>query len=363
MNVDQPPYAVDTQRVTTNGPLRGWFRDPSGQFDARYWNGQSWSPFVLRGNNAQLDADHTAPGLDGTSDVWADFEGRLADWPFRVQVTGSTLTWQNETVSFRDVLGVTCRVAGSGANSWFEMLLEHHNGELEMRLPIGQMDAMSLRECERSVAAMLGSFEANLFPAIAFERAVRIFGGEPFAVGSVCITSVGITKSGRFRTRTLTWSQFLNLKTNDRELIVMVGKPDGGSEEFAAVPVCASNALLLTRVIESLLMVQMPSDHRAAYLARPVPPGANEAWAVMQHRDTRVARDARDARDASAEVVRNTRVARDTAILGAAVEYRPNSSAEPIGSALLANFSSVLASVAERDRVLADARERDEVCT
>jgi hypothetical protein len=83
----------------------------------------------------------------------------------------------------------------------------------------------------------------------------------------------------------------------------------------------------------------------------------------MQHRDTRVARDARDARDASAEVVRNTRVARDTAILGAAVEYRPNSSAEPIGSALLANFSSVLASVAERDRVLADARERDEVCT
>ena len=350
--------AADLDLVTKSAPIRGWFADPARRHEGRYWNGHGWTAFVFDGADASLDPLCGSAYRAARTQPRADFQGVMSDWVFRLVVTGESLEWQGESLEFCEVLGVTCSLEGAGATAWFETILQHRDGTLRVELPVGQMDYASARQCERAVASMLSSFEANLFPMVAFETAKRIFRGEPFAVGSVCVTSVGITKSSRFRTRTLTWNQFLNLKSNERELIVMIGKPDGGSEEFAAVPVSASNALLLHRVIESLLVLQMPEVHRNGYLTRSLPPGAADAWAVFENIGAELEREApaeplgkampiEGAAAALARVVRDEHV----------VQAGPDG---PIGPAILANFSSVLASVAERDRQLAEVRAREE---
>ena len=53
---------------TTSPP--GWYRDPTGQGDARYWNGASWTESVDRGGvivNAGIDPSHAVtPPVPGT---------------------------------------------------------------------------------------------------------------------------------------------------------------------------------------------------------------------------------------------------------------------------------------------------------
>jgi len=48
----------------------GWYRDPTGQGDARYWNGASWTESVNRGGvilNAAIDPSYALiPPMPGT---------------------------------------------------------------------------------------------------------------------------------------------------------------------------------------------------------------------------------------------------------------------------------------------------------
>ena len=52
-----------TKRGTTSGPLPGWFDDPSGRHEIRYWDGRRWTRHV---------SDHGRRSVDPTAGAWDD---------------------------------------------------------------------------------------------------------------------------------------------------------------------------------------------------------------------------------------------------------------------------------------------------
>jgi hypothetical protein len=47
--------AATTPAATTGGAPAGWYADPSGRFDLRYWNGDQWTEYVSRAGQQFTD--------------------------------------------------------------------------------------------------------------------------------------------------------------------------------------------------------------------------------------------------------------------------------------------------------------------
>jgi hypothetical protein len=48
--------------MATSRPAAGWYRDPSGRFEHRYWNGSGWTDHVQAAGVRTIDDDHGARG-------------------------------------------------------------------------------------------------------------------------------------------------------------------------------------------------------------------------------------------------------------------------------------------------------------
>jgi len=46
----------------TSAPVAGWYQDPSGRFELRYWDGQGWSEHVASWGSTYVDAPRPTPG-------------------------------------------------------------------------------------------------------------------------------------------------------------------------------------------------------------------------------------------------------------------------------------------------------------
>ena len=68
---DGPTLTYDTRSdMPENNPLPGWYRDPSGFGEGRYWDGAFWSSSVSRGGatiDAPINPEHLAvPPVPGS---------------------------------------------------------------------------------------------------------------------------------------------------------------------------------------------------------------------------------------------------------------------------------------------------------
>jgi hypothetical protein len=53
--LDRPAHVATPYAAITSGPAPGWFPDPSGRFDHRWWDGTRWTESVSRGGTQTTD--------------------------------------------------------------------------------------------------------------------------------------------------------------------------------------------------------------------------------------------------------------------------------------------------------------------
>ena len=58
--VPQSYAPVPTQPSQPSGPAAGWYRDPGGVHQYRFWNGSRWTPGVANGPSARMRSRATS---------------------------------------------------------------------------------------------------------------------------------------------------------------------------------------------------------------------------------------------------------------------------------------------------------------
>lgn len=52
---DQPAVSRETTPVAAQNIPANWYKDPSGRFELRYWNGTGWTEHVSTGGSQSID--------------------------------------------------------------------------------------------------------------------------------------------------------------------------------------------------------------------------------------------------------------------------------------------------------------------
>jgi hypothetical protein len=65
---DSSPSAASSSGIGASGLAAGWFPDPTGRFDQRYWSGSTWTEHVTRGGAPATDEPPSSLRGDSSGD-------------------------------------------------------------------------------------------------------------------------------------------------------------------------------------------------------------------------------------------------------------------------------------------------------
>lgn len=98
--------------LATPGPAAGWFPDPYGRFDLRYWDGTEWTGHVARGGRQSVDPPIAVPAPPGPTVSPPTFVGAQAHTAAGTVARWDTTEFIVMLLGTASCLGIPCLVLG-----------------------------------------------------------------------------------------------------------------------------------------------------------------------------------------------------------------------------------------------------------
>ncbi len=267
---------------SVTAPAAGWYPDPLGRHQHRYWDGAAWSPHVADHGVAATDplpagapavhqvAGSARPAHDdpdapaarpAAAGYLVDLEvssGVFGKKPLRLD--DETLQWGDDRVALADVEAVaycvtrtTYNGVPSGTN--YSFFVWSHGRQTKVVLSTALVRSKAARDAYAEAFTTLANTFARLVePRLRQALAERVARGETVEVAGTRLSSRGIEKNVPLRgTKSVTWDRLAGAGFH-QGMVVVHGARDGARQSKAAFTVAMTepNAVLLPDLIHQL---------------------------------------------------------------------------------------------------------------
>ncbi|HUG86169.1 MAG TPA: DUF2510 domain-containing protein [Euzebya sp.] len=221
----------------------GWYPDPGQQFEARYWDGVSWTEHVTSGGaqgTAPLGGPGPAGGIGGavaTATPAPPVGTVLFDHVLSAGIRGRkhlvlgdrAFIWEAELIPYDVVTSLkyaTLDVTNVGVTTTtYEANVGHPRG----RTRILFLAKASNDEVRAVFDLLVRTFDIHLVPGLVARLRDRVVTGETIEIGAVTLDRRGIHRKGVGRRKDLTWSEFRTAVERDEGIGISVDRdaPNG----------------------------------------------------------------------------------------------------------------------------------------
>lgn len=250
---------------SVTAPVAGWYPDPSGRHQHRYWDGGAWSAHV---------ADHGVAGVDplpevaGTVQQVAVSAGGHVDLDVNSGIFGKkllrlddeALQWGDDRVALADVEAVaycvtrtTYNGVPSGTN--YSFFVWSHGRQTKVVLSTALVRSKAARDSYAQAFTTLADTFARLVePRLRQALAERVARGETVEIAGTRLSSQRIEKNVPLRgTKSVPWDRFARAGFHQGMVVVHASR-DGARQSKAAFTVAMTepNAVILPDLLHQL---------------------------------------------------------------------------------------------------------------
>ena len=226
----------------------GWYPDPAGRFDVRYWNGHAWTEHVMTEEKPTVDAARP----DGTDRLWLDAVVDLGLLrKSRVVVTNELIRFENRTVMLRDVSAISWSgMSGRGfVDARLSCTLWTADTKFRLEFAVARFERAQLARLRRAFYSISASVAHNVEPRLVEDRLATLERGEVVHVGPVALRTSGITLTRVGRKRHFGWGDVA--VTERRDGVAVIGFGTGDEIVTLEVPTILRDAVLLPELIRA----------------------------------------------------------------------------------------------------------------
>jgi hypothetical protein len=249
----------------------GWFPDPTGRHEARFWDGAAWTDHIADGGVTGVDpqtparptlatavpANEPRP-LDGGNPLLDLKIKHSRGWKRQLRLDTETLIWGDEQIPLRAVEAVAytvTRVSTNGIPTTTNYKFTVWVGSRQTRVyfSVGSLGRRERKDCYAGVFHALAGTSARVIePRLRRQVADRVASGETVDVAGVRISRHGFTPTARFKgTNLITWDRFAGatFKAGSVAVSVLAGDGKSGKRQLN-VPMGEPNAVLLPELLQ-----------------------------------------------------------------------------------------------------------------
>jgi hypothetical protein len=213
--------AFDAREAEALTPA-GWYPDPAGRFDIRYWDGQTWTERVMTEEQPTVDIARA----DRTDKLWIDSVVDLGLLrKCRVVVTNQLIRFDDKTVMLNDVTAISWSgMSGRGfVDARLSCTLWTTSGKFRLEYATARFERAQLARLRRAFQAIGASIAQNVEPRLVAQRLEGLANGEALHVGSVTLRASGITVSRLGRKKHFGWGDVAVTERRDGAAVIGFG--------------------------------------------------------------------------------------------------------------------------------------------